>query len=396
MKRMMPYSRQDIDASDIDAVAKILGSDFLTQGPAVENFQERLAGYVGALHAVVFNSGTSALHAAYHAAGLKSGDEFITSPNTFAATANAGLMLGAMPVFADVEPDTGNIDPAQVEKLVTPKTKLLVAVHYAGFLADMKSLYEIALRHNIVVVEDACHALGSSHDSDDPLAAGGRSFTGSCERSDMAVFSFHPIKSITTGEGGAVVTNDDGFADALKSFGNHGVTKDEARFIEKPSHGPWYYEMQDLGLNYRMTDIQAALGASQLARCDAFIARRREIARTYDRAFKENPWFDIPPEKEGTYSSHHLYPIALRQPYAGKKREIFTSMRQSGLGVQVHYIPVYTHPYYRGLGFQGALCPRAEEFYRRELSIPIYPSMTDEDVKFVIDTVTEVFKSAPV
>ena len=395
MKPSMPYSRQDVNALDIAAVVEILSSDLITQGPAVESFQERLAGYVGALHAVVFNSGTSALHAAYHAAGLGSGDELITSPLTFAATANAGLMLGARPVFADVLADTGNIDPAEVEKLITPKTKLLVTVHYAGSLADMTPLYEIARRHNLVVVEDACHALGASHDSDDPLAAGGRAYTGSCEHSDMAVFSFHPLKSITTGEGGAVVTNDEGFRAALKSIGNHGITKDESRF-KYPSHGPWYYEMQDMGQNYRMTDIQAALGASQLARCDAFIARRREIARTYDRVFADNPWFDLPVLKGGAYSAHHLYPIRLKNPYAGIKPEIFTLMRQRGLGVGVHYIPVYTHPYYRSLGYAGVLCPRAEEFYRRQLSIPLYPSMTDEDVRFVIETVSAVFKSAQV
>jgi UDP-4-amino-4,6-dideoxy-N-acetyl-beta-L-altrosamine transaminase len=390
MKRTMPYSRQDVNAIDVEAVVRILGSDFITQGPAVESFQERLAGYAGARHAVVFNSGTSALHAAYHAAGLKSGDEFITSPITFAATANAGLLLGARPVFADVEHDTGNIDPARVEKLVTPKTKLLVAVHYAGLPADMESLREIAQRRNLVLIEDACHALGAKYRSYNPSADGGRGFIGSCEYSDMAVFSFHPVKSITTGEGGAVLTNDDGFAAALKSFGNHGVTKDEARF-KNPSDGPWYYEMQDMGQNYRMTDIQAALGASQLARCDAFIARRREIALTYDRAFKDNPWFDLPDEKGGGTAAHHLYPIRLNKPYAARKREIFTSMRRRGLGVQVHYIPVYTHPYYRGLGYNGVLCPEAEEFYRRELSIPLYPSMTDEDVRFVIDTAAQVF-----
>ncbi|MDP2167682.1 MAG: UDP-4-amino-4,6-dideoxy-N-acetyl-beta-L-altrosamine transaminase [Thermodesulfovibrionales bacterium] len=375
---LIPYGRQWIDEEDIRAVVDVLTSDYLTQGPKIVELETALAQYCGSTHAVVFSSGTAALHAAYFAAGIGEGDEIITSPVTFAATANAAIYLGASPAFVDVEPDTGNINPKLVEGAITKRTKAIVPVHFAGHPADLDPIHDIAERHGLLVIEDACHALGASYRGKK---------AGSI--SDMTAFSFHPVKPITTGEGGAVLTNSPVFYERLLMFRTHGITKDASRFENTP-HGDWYYEMHSLGYNYRMTDIQAALGLSQLRKLDAFTARRREIAKRYSDAFSESACFDIPVEREYARSCWHLYPIRLKNPCAERKRELFGKLRQRGMGVQVHYMPVYLHPYYRRLGYGEGLCPEAEGFYRRELSIPIYPLMADEDVSRVVSVMAEL------
>jgi UDP-4-amino-4,6-dideoxy-N-acetyl-beta-L-altrosamine transaminase len=379
MSRFIPYSRQWIDKEDIEAVLNVLGSDFLTQGPKVGEFEDALSKYTGARHAVAFSSGTAALHAAYFAAGIGPGDEIITSPVTFAATANAALYLGAKPVFVDVEADTGNIDPALIDGAVTKSTKAIVPVHYAGHPADMDEVFEIAKRHNIPVIEDACHALGAQYRERKIGAI-----------SDMSVFSFHPVKPITTGEGGAVCTDDEKHYKKLLMFRAHGVTKDDLK--SKP-HGGWYYEMQVLGYNYRLTDIQAALGLSQLGRLDGFTQKRRAIAEKYAELFKGNPYFDVPVERDYARSCWHLYPIRLKDKYIDRKKSLFDRLRGEGLGVQVHYIPVYLHPYYRSIGYAEGLCPTAEDFYRRELSIPIHQGMEEEDVEYVITVLNKTLEA---
>jgi UDP-4-amino-4,6-dideoxy-L-N-acetyl-beta-L-altrosamine transaminase len=377
---MIPYGRQLIHNDDIEEVIRVLRSDFLTQGPKIREFEESLADYCGCKHAVVFNSGTSALHGSYFAVGLGKEDEFITSPNTFVATVNAGLYLGATPIFGDVEEDTGNIDASRIEERITRKTKLIVPVHYSGHPAHMESIYNLAGKHNLFVVEDACHALGSKYNGQK---------IGTCKYSNLAVLSFHPVKHITTGEGGAILTNSEDYYGKLLAFRTHGITK--TNFLNE-SEGQWYYEMQLLGYNFRMTDIQAALGLSQLKKLDSFVDRRREIVKIYSEAFEGNPYFDVPVERHYAFSSYHLYAIRLKGEYKNKRRIAFSKMREKGLGVQVHYIPVYLQPYYRNLGFKKGICPQAEDFYSKEISIPLYPAMRDQDVNYVVEKIFEVFK----
>ena len=378
----IPYGRQWIEEDDIESVIEVLKSPCITQGPKVKEFEEKLAETCGARYAVVFNSGTSALHASYFAVGLSERDEFITSPITFAATSNAGLYLGARPVFCDVEEDTGNINVRILEERITNRTKLVVPVHYAGHSCDMEKIKEIADKYGLFVIEDACHALDARYKN---------SKIGSCKYSDATVFSFHPVKHITTGEGGAVLTNREDIYEKLLMFRSHGITKDERKFINKKD-GYWYYEMQILGFNYRMTDVQAALGISQLKKLDKFVKRRRRFAEIYNRVFEDNPYFDIPAEKDYAYHSYHLYPIRLKDNYKNKRREIFQLLRKKRIGVQVHYIPVYWHPYYQQMGYRKGECPTAEEFYKKEITLPLYPAMTREDVEYVIKAVFEVFK----
>ncbi len=382
MKKFIPYGKQFIDEDDIKEIVEVLKSDFITQGNKVPEFEKKLANYCGTKYAVVFNSGTSALHGAYFALGLSKDDEFITTPITFAATANAGLYLGAKPVFVDVEPDTGNIDINKIEEKITEKTKLISVVHYAGHPVYLEKIKQIADKYGLKVIEDACHALGAKYKGEK---------IGNCKYSDATVFSFHPVKHITTGEGGAVLTNDREIYEKLLMFRNHGITKDKSKFLNNPD-GEWYYEMQFLGYNYRMTDIQSALGISQLKKLDKFVEKRRKIAKIYNEAFKNNSYFDIPVEKDYAFHSYHLYSIRLKDEYKEKKREIFENLKKEGIGVQVHYIPVYLHPYYQKLGYKKGICPNAEDFYTRQISIPIYPAMNDEDINFVIEKVWKVFK----
>lgn len=377
---MIPYSRQAVDEEDIQAVCRVLRSDWLTTGPMIRAFEEALAQAVGARYAVVFNSGTSALHGAYFVSGLGAGDEFITTPNTFVATANAGIYLNANPVFVDIDPCTGNINADQIEPRITDRTHMIVPVHYAGSPANMLKIHHLARQHGLVVVEDACHALGSRYMGKQ---------TGECAFSDMVVFSFHPVKHITTGEGGAVVTNNSEYHARLQQFRSHGIVR-EGFAGESP--GDWHYEMNLLGFNYRMSDIQAALGLSQLSRLGGFVSKRRQIAEQYHQAFGGNPYFDIPIDAADSSSSYHLYPIRLKNRFLSRKKSIFRILRRRGLGVQVHYQPVYRHPYYRGLGFADTLAPNAEDFYAREISIPLFPSMTSRDVEYVVATLLDVFR----
>jgi len=381
MKKIIPYGHQSISKEDIKAVIKVLKSDYLTQGPTIPEFEEKLAEYVGARYAVVFNSGTAALNSAYFAAGLKKGDEFITTPNTFIATANAGVYLGAKPIFVDIEKETGNIDCSKIEPKISKQTKLIVPLHYGGHPVDLEKIKQLATKYKLHVVEDACHALGAKFK---------RNKIGSCKYSDMAVFSFHPVKHITTGEGGAVTTNNKKFYNKLLMFRTHGITKQN---FQNESDGEWYYEMQFLGFNYRLTDFQAALGISQLKRINQFIKKRREIAQVYNQAFNNNPYFEVITEKVYAFSAYHLFSILLKDSYISKKRQIFSKLRENRLGVQTHYIPVYLQPYYQNLGYQRGLCPQAKDFYQREISIPIFPSMTKKQINYVVKTIFRTFKT---
>ncbi len=381
---MISYGRQWIDEEDIKAVVEVLKSDFITQGPKVKEFEEKLAKYCGAKYCVVFNSGTSALLGAYFACGISEGDEVITTPITFVATTNMLLVLGARPVFADVEEDTGNIDPNSIEDLITEKTKAIVPVHYGGHPVDLEVIRSIANRYELKVIEDACHALGAKYKG---------SKIGSCKYSDATVFSFHPVKHITTGEGGAVLTNDEEIYKKLLLFRNHGINRD--KFVNK-SEGPWYYEVQMVGFNFRLTDIQASLGISQLRKLDRFINKRRYIASFYAENLKSNPFFYIPEEKNYAFHSYHLYPIRLKDSVVRWKREIVKSLLNKGVGVQVHYIPVYRHPFYRELGYNNVNCPKAEDFYKRVFTLPIHPSLKEEELNFILEALHRVFEELEV
>ena len=381
--KQIPYSHQCIEADDIQAVIEVLKSDWITQGPKIHEFEEALAEYTGAKYAVAVSSGTAALHIACLASGIHAGDEVITSPITFVASANCVLYHGGRPVFADIQSDTANIDTEEIQRKVTKKTKAIIPVHFAGHPCDMDEIQKIARRHKLIVIEDAAHALGAEYKGEK---------TGSCRYSDMAVFSFHPVKSITTGEGGAVMTNRKKLYERLVMLRSHGITKKNLIYGGK---GGWYYEMQELGFNYRITDIQAALGISQLNKLDRFIAARRKIADRYDAAFRGNPCFDVSPEKKGVRSAYHLYPIRLKAQCLGTRKAIFEQLRNKGLGVQVHYIPVYSQPYYRqNLGSKADLCPVAESYYARAISLPLYPALTGRQVKTVIRIVQETFHGA--
>lgn len=373
---MIPYGHQNINEEDIQAVVEVLRSDWLTQGPKVEEFEKALADYCGAAFAVVFNNGTSALQAAYYAAGIKQGDEFITSPMTFAATSNAGVWQGGKPVFADIDPETGNIDVQQINGLITSKTRAIVPIDYSGNPIQHEEINKIAKENGLIVIEDACHALGASY---------GGSKIGSL--SDMTVFSFHPVKSITTGEGGAVLTNSPEFAAKLRLFRTHGITKENFQSV---AEGPWYHEMQELGQNFRMTDFQCALGLSQLRRIDSFIQARNEIAQRYLMELKDHPALDLPLVREQAHSGWHLFPIRLKPHMHDQRKRVFEELRQAGIGVQVHYIPVYFHPYYQSLGYERGACPKAEAFYAGEISLPIFPGLSTEDQKTVISVLLKI------
>jgi len=379
--KKIPYGRQSIDAKDINEVIKVLKSDWITQGPRIPEFEAALCQYTGAKYAVAVSSGTAALHIACLAAGIKKDDEVITSPITFVASANCILYCGAKPVFADIQKDTVNIDPRQIEKKVNKNTKAVIPVHFAGYPCDLDKIRNIARKHKLIIIEDAAHALGAEYKG---------SKIGSCKFSDMAIFSFHPVKSITTGEGGAVLTNNKDCYRKLLLLRNHGVTKERAEL--SGYDGPWYYEMRYLGFNYRITDFQAALGFSQLKKIDKFIKRRRFIASLYDKAFKNNPYFDIPIEKPSIRSAYHLYPIRLKDNLKAKRKRIFEALKAKGLLLQVHYIPVYSQPYYRKLGFKKGICPQAEDYYERVISIPIYCSLNISQLNKIINTILHIFK----
>ncbi len=375
--KLLPYGRQSLEESDIHAVVEVLTSDWLTTGPKVGEFEERFAAWVGARHAVSFSSGTAALHGAAFAAGIGPGDEAITTPMTFCATANCILYQGATPVFADVTPDTLNLDPGEVARKITAKTKAIIAVDYAGHPAAMDELAELAKERGAILIEDACHALGAEFR--------GKRVGGIA---DMTVFSFHPVKHLTTGEGGMVATNDARRAETLRRFRNHGISS-EAR--QRQEAGQWFYEMVLLGFNYRLTDIACALGLSQLERLDSNLARRREVAAYYNVAFRHLPTVAVPQVREGVNPAWHLYPIRLKlERLTAGRGEIFRALRGENIGVNVHYIPVHQHPYYRER-FNGKLCyPVAEDAYERLISLPMFHSMRAQDVEDVIHALAKV------
>ena len=373
---MIPYGKQYIDEEDIKEVLGALRSDWITQGPRVKEFEDALCAFTGAEYAVAVSSGTAALHIAALSAGITKGDEVITSPITFAASANCILYCGGKPIFADIDSAVVNIDPEEIEKKTTPMTKAIIPVHFAGHPCDMKKINAIAKKYGLIVIEDAAHALGAEYKG---------SKIGSCKYSDMTILSFHPVKHITTGEGGAILTNDKALYDKLVLFRSHGITKDCP-----DGDGAWYYEMRKLGYNYRITDIQCALGTSQLRKLDGFIRRRKEIAEVYDNAFGDNSVFDIPQESKEVSSAWHLYVVRLREEYVELRKDIFDELRKKGIGVQVHYVPVHYHPYYRENGYKDVSYPKAESYYASAISLPVYPAMSDDDVRDVVRTVKEV------
>lgn len=370
----IPYGRQCIEEDDIEAVVEVLCSDYVTTGPAVTEFEKIVAEYTGAKYAVAVSNGTAALHVACLAAGLKGGDEVITTPITFAASANCVLYCGAKPVFVDIEPDTYNIDSTKIEEKITPKTKAIIAVHFTGQPCKMDAIHEIAKKHNLLVIEDAAHALGADYK--------GKKI-GSI--SDMTTFSFHPVKHITTGEGGMITTNSKELYDKLVLFRSHGITRDE-RFLEK-NEGGWYYEQLDLGYNYRITDIQCALGISQMKKLERFVERRQEIAKRYNEAFADIKGIQIPKQEAGCHNSWHLYVIQVLEK---DRKEVFDALRSKNIGVNVHYIPVYKHPYYQKNGYEKVCCRNAEQYYANAISIPMYPLLSKEEQEYVIETIKEV------
>ena len=386
--KTIPYGRQWVEEKDIRAVVNVLKSDYLTQGPVIEQFESAVAEYCGVKYAVAVSSGTSALHIACLAAELGKGDILWTSPNTFVASANCALYCDAKPDFVDIDPHTYNISvDAMKAKLYEAEKndslpKVIVPVHIAGQSCDMEQIYHLGKDYNFTIIEDACHAIGGSYKG---------MKIGSCKFSDMTVFSFHPVKIVTTGEGGMVLTNKDDLYQKLIRLRTHGITRDN-QFMEGESDGPWYYQQIELGMNYRMTDIQAALGLSQLDRIDEFIVRRRELVRRYNELFSGFP-LTIPWQCSDAHSAFHLYVVRLKLDKIKKTRkEVFEELREKGIGVNVHYIPVHTQPYYRRLGFSCGQFPEAEKYYEEAITLPLYPLMTEKEQHKVIDSLREVLQ----
>ena len=367
---MIPYGKQTIEQDDIQAVVDVLKSDFLTTGPKIAEFEQTVADYVGAKYAVAISNGTSALHAACFAAGIGPGDEVITTPLTFAASANCVLYCGGTPVFADVDPKTYNIDPEDIRRKITDRTKAIIAVHLAGQPCDMDAIHSIAREHGLIVIEDGAHALGSVYKGKK---------VGSM--SDMTTFSFHPVKPITTGEGGMIVTDNEEFYKKMVLFRSHGITRDDSMMTR--NDGPWFYQQFDLGYNYRITDIQCALGCSQMKKLDRFLARRKEIVARYNEAFADCDNIITPYQLSDTESGWHLYIVQVKNC---DRRQVFEGMREKGIGVNVHYIPVYMHPYYQEHGYENVHCANADEIYSHIISLPLYPGLTSEQQDYVIDT----------
>lgn len=380
-KTKISYGRQWIDDSDISAVIETLKSDFLTCGPKTTEAEKTIANYCGAKYAVLLNSDTSALHCACLAAGVGPGDEVITTPITFAASANCALYCGAKPVFADINPETYNIDPAEIEKNITKKTKAIVAVDYTGQVVEINKIRKICDKHHLVLIEDAAHSIGSTYRGKKVgnLAA------------DMTCFSFHPVKTITSCEGGAVLTNNKDFYKKAVLAHAHGITHEVNELDESHRDEPWYYEMQAIGYNYRITDVQASLLISQLNKLGSFAKRRKEITEKYNEAFKSIPELVLQKTISESDTVRHLYVLQLKlEKLKCSRLEFFDAMVAEGIGCQIHYIPVYWFPYYQRLGYKKGLCPIAENFYERIISIPLFPKMTDKDVDDVITAVKKV------
>lgn len=378
--RLLPYGHQLIDDDDVQAVAAVLRSDWLTTGPAVTAFEQAFAGQVGARHAVAISNGTAALHAAAFAANIRPGDEAIVTPMTFAASANCIRYQGGTVVFADVRPDTLNLDPARVAEAITPRTRVIVTVDYTGQPSDLAEINALARQHNLLVIEDASHALGATYQQQ-PIGA----------LSDLTTFSLHPVKHITTGEGGVITTNDDRLAARLRLFRNHGITTDHR---QREQAGSWFYEMVELGYNYRLTDIQCALGLSQLKKLAGWVARRREIAARYSDAFSAMPEIEPPAVLADREPAWHLYVIRLNLDRLRVDRaRVFAALRAENIGVNVHYIPVPWHPYYQQLGYTKGRWPIAEAAYERMISLPLWAGMSDRDADDVIAAVQKVIEA---
>ena len=376
----IPYGRQDINQSDIDSVIEVLQSEFLTQGPTVPAFEDAVAQYCGVPYAIAVNSATSALHIACLAMGVGKGDVVWTTPITFVASANCALYCGAEVDFVDIDPITYNLS---VDRLSTKLAmaqrvgnlpKLLIPVHLCGQPCDMAEIYELSKTYDFKIIEDASHAIGGRYQNET---------IGNCRYSDITVFSFHPVKVITTGEGGMALTKDANLANKLRLLRSHGITRDPQVMSQKPD-GPWYYEQIELGFNYRMTDLQAALGISQLQRIDKYIKRRHELARRYDQLLANMP-VTLPWQNPSSYSGLHLYVIRLQlQNICRTHLEVFVSLREQGIGVNLHYIPVYKQPYFERMGFKADIFPEAERYYAEAISLPMYPTISDEQQDFVV------------
>lgn len=378
----IPYGKQTIEQSDIDAVVDVLQSEFLTQGPNVPIFENLVAEYHGAKYGVAFANGTAALHGAYFAMGIGQGDEVVTSPITFVATSNAAIYCGALPAFVDIDPNTLCIDVSKIEENIHANTKAIAPVAFGGYPVDLKTIREIANRNHCFVLYDAAHAIASKRDGSFGM-----------DYIDMAMLSFHPVKHIATGEGGMILTNNKDFYDKLLLFRSHGITKDKTLLLDH--HGPWYYEMQCLGYNYRMTEMQAALGISQFKRIESNILSRNTAASFYETALADCPGLDLPPsvgynvlsDKEATLiHSYHLFPIRVKNP--AMREGLYNHLHQQNILAQIHYIPVHLQPYYKkNFGFQTGNFPLSEAYYERTISIPMYHNITSEELEFVVATI---------
>ncbi len=387
----IPYGKQNITAGDIAAVMEVLASDWLTQGPRVPEFEKTVARYCGAHHGIAVNSGTSALHLACLALGIGPGDLVWTSPLTFVASANCALYCGADVDFVDIDPETGNLCPeALAAKLEDSRRlgvlpKVVIPVHLCGQSCDMKSIHALAKEYGFHIIEDACHALGGQYL--------GRA-TGCCQYSDITVFSFHPVKMITTAEGGMALTNNANLASKMVRMRSHGITRDPGE-MQAPADGPWYYEQVELGFNYRMTELQAALGISQMPRLDQYVRRRQELASRYDRLLADLPVLPLRQHPD-CKSSWHLYVIRFQGQYKGKRRrQIFTAMRRYGIGVQLHYKPIYRHPYFQRLGFSETALPGAEQYYSEAMTLPLFPALSENDQDRVVNVLSRVLYRNP-
>lgn len=385
----IPYGRQHIDDADINAVINVLKSDWLTQGPIIPQFERAVAEYCGVKYAVAVSNGTAALHIACLAAGLDTKDILWTSPNTFVASANCALYCNAQPDFVDIDPVTYNISVDALESKLAEAQhkqclpKIVVPVHFAGQSCDMEKIYSLGKRYKFTIIEDACHAIGGSYKNNK---------IGSCKFSDMTVLSFHPVKIITTGEGGMILTNNEKLYQKLSRLRTHGITR-EFQLMDKESDGPWYYQQIELGMNYRITELQAALGLSQLKHTDQFVLRRHELVKRYNEAFSDCPVI-LPWQSSDAYSSFHLYILRLKLDKIKKtKKEIFEALQQKKIGANVHYIPVHTQPYYQKLGFSYGQFPESEQYYRETITLPLYPSMSAEDQERVISTLKSICKA---
>ena len=383
---MIPYGRQDISQQDIDAVVEVLQSDFLTQGPKVPAFEKSVMEACNAKYAVAVNSATSALHIACLALGLGKGDWLWTTPNTFVASANCGLYCGAQVDFVDIDSRTYNMSAKALEqKLIIAEKdgrlpKVVIPVHFSGQPCDMAAIHALSQKYGFKVIEDASHAIGGKY-KDEPI--------GNCRYSDITVFSFHPVKIVTTAEGGVAVTNDPKLAEQLNLLRSHGITRDES-LMTKPADGPWYYQQIELGYNYRMTDMQAALGVSQMQRLDEYVAKRHELAERYNELLKELP-ITLPWQHEDSYSGLHLYVIRLQLDKISKTHlEVFNGMRDAGILVNLHYIPVHLQPYYQEMGFEEGQFPEAEQYYKEAISLPMFPTMTEEQQNFIVNTLKQL------